>query len=110
MNRSSHATKERIRNLISLDICADEFSPRRAVITILEQRGRQICDVLLDQAIWPGVGNIIKNEVRLQWLSFKKNVEIVMGKYIFMAYSQQLLRELLLRWLYKLFENGFYLQ
>ena len=72
MNRSTHTTKERIRNLLSLDICADEFSPRRAVITILEQRGRQICDVLLDQAILPGVGNIIKNEVRPSVAIFKK--------------------------------------
>ena len=63
MNRSTHATKERIRNLLLLDICADEFSHKRAVSTILEQKGRQICDVLLDQTILPGVGNIIKNEV-----------------------------------------------
>jgi formamidopyrimidine-DNA glycosylase len=33
---------------------------------MIEQTNRMVCDVLLDQDILPGVGNIIKNEVRVK--------------------------------------------
>jgi len=36
---------------------------------VMEQTGRQLCDVLLDQTILPGVGNIIKNEVLFFFIS-----------------------------------------
>jgi formamidopyrimidine-DNA glycosylase len=39
---------------------------RRAVALMIEQTNRMVCDVLLDQDILPGVGNIIKNEVRVK--------------------------------------------
>ena len=38
---------------------------------VMEQQGRQVCDVLLDQLILPGVGNIIKNEVSLILIMLK---------------------------------------
>jgi formamidopyrimidine-DNA glycosylase len=34
----------------------------------MAQENRLVCDVLLDQLILPGVGNIIKNEV-ISWIS-----------------------------------------
>jgi formamidopyrimidine-DNA glycosylase len=33
---------------------------------MIEQTNKMVCDVLLDQDILPGVGNIIKNEVRVK--------------------------------------------
>lgn len=45
-----------------LDVCSPKFSFLRAESEIKQQKGRMLCDVLLDQAVLPGVGNIIKNE------------------------------------------------
>lgn len=45
-----------------LDVCSPKFSFSRAEDEVRKQRGRMLCDVLLDQAVLPGVGNIIKNE------------------------------------------------
>lgn len=46
----------------SLDVCSPKFSFVRAESEIKQQKTRMLCDVLLDQAVLPGVGNIIKNE------------------------------------------------
>lgn len=46
----------------SLDVCSPKFSFIRAESEIKQQKVRMLCDVLLDQAVLPGVGNIIKNE------------------------------------------------
>lgn len=46
----------------SLDVCSRSFSFSRSEEAVRSQRSRMLCDVLLDQAIMPGVGNIIKNE------------------------------------------------
>lgn len=46
----------------ALDICSPKFSFSRAVEAVKRERERMLCDVLLDQAVLPGVGNIIKNE------------------------------------------------
>lgn len=48
--------------LMDLDICSPTFDAKRATLTILEHPERLICDVILDQLVLPGVGNIIKNE------------------------------------------------
>ena len=56
---------QKINNLRSLDICVSVFSHQRAAELVAAQSGRMVCDVLLDQLILPGVGNIIKNEVVL---------------------------------------------
>jgi len=45
------------------DVMSDMWSPRLALKKLRENPGRLVCDVLLDQNIFSGVGNIIKNEV-----------------------------------------------
>jgi len=62
--RNGEKTLERWTNQINLDICWPEFDAQRAAREIMDPRNseRLICDVILDQLILPGVGNIIKNE------------------------------------------------
>lgn len=45
-----------------LDVCSPSFSVCAAVEAVCRESGRRVCDVLLDQSVLPGVGNIIKNE------------------------------------------------
>lgn len=45
------------------DIMNDNFNVPKAIDKIKAAPGRMICDVLMDQQIFSGVGNIIKNEV-----------------------------------------------
>jgi len=45
------------------DVMSDAWRPRLALKKLREQPERLVCDVLLDQNIFSGVGNIIKNEV-----------------------------------------------
>ncbi|CAG5988973.1 unnamed protein product [Menidia menidia] len=54
--------EQRVRATESLDVCSSKFSFSRAVDAVKSQSSRMLCDVLLDQAVMPGVGNIIKNE------------------------------------------------
>ena len=63
-SRPAEPCRQKFDNLNDLDICSPVFNFKRAVALVMEQQGRQVCDVLLDQLILPGVGNIIKNEVR----------------------------------------------
>ncbi|XP_042876877.1 endonuclease 8-like 3 [Penaeus japonicus] len=60
--RSAAECLAKYDELIDLDICSPTFNAKRATDTILEHQDRLICDVILDQLILPGVGNIIKNE------------------------------------------------
>ncbi|XP_061179751.1 endonuclease 8-like 3 [Saccostrea echinata] len=60
--RESESCSTRYDDLHDLDICSPVFNHQRAVTLVMEQCDRQVCDVLLDQTILPGVGNIIKNE------------------------------------------------
>lgn len=48
----------------SIDVLSPEFSVAEAALKIKnpENQMRQVCDILLDQEIFAGVGNIIKNE------------------------------------------------
>ncbi len=48
---------------LSADIMADEWNGRAALAKVRAFPNAEIADVLLDQAIFAGVGNIIKNEV-----------------------------------------------
>ena len=50
--------------VVSLDICWAQFDATRAFHKILEPRNQEriVADVLMDQEVLPGVGNIIKNE------------------------------------------------
>jgi endonuclease-8 len=45
------------------DVMNPAWKPRKALATLKEQPKALACDVLLDQHIFAGVGNIIKNEV-----------------------------------------------
>jgi endonuclease VIII len=45
------------------DVLSDAWSPRKARNKLMKKPGRLICDALLDQEIFAGVGNIIRNEV-----------------------------------------------
>ncbi|XP_076005259.1 endonuclease 8-like 3 [Genypterus blacodes] len=60
--RLTEDCEQRVRALESLDVCSSKFSFSRAEATVRSQSRRMLCDILLDQAVLPGVGNIIKNE------------------------------------------------
>ena len=62
--REREETMERWRTNINLDVCWHLFdAPRVADIILSEDnKERLVADVVMDQQILPGVGNIIKNE------------------------------------------------
>ncbi|WAQ99331.1 NEIL3-like protein, partial [Mya arenaria] len=60
--RPSVPCRQKYETMNDVDICSPVFNFRRAFSLIHEQTDRQVCDVLLDQSVLPGVGNIIKNE------------------------------------------------
>ncbi|XP_019377413.1 PREDICTED: endonuclease 8-like 3 [Gavialis gangeticus] len=60
--RNAVESEQKVRMMESLDVCSPKFSFLRAKSEIKQQTVRMLCDVLLDQAVLPGVGNIIKNE------------------------------------------------
>ncbi|XP_026186328.1 endonuclease 8-like 3 isoform X2 [Mastacembelus armatus] len=60
--RLTEDCEQRVRAMESLDVCSSKFSFSRSGETVRSQSSRMLCDVLLDQAVMPGVGNIIKNE------------------------------------------------
>ena len=45
------------------DVLSDEWNPARAKKTLRERPDTLACDILMDQDVFAGVGNIIKNEV-----------------------------------------------
>lgn len=47
----------------SADVLSDSWSPRKASLKLNKFPDKNVCDALLDQQIFSGVGNIIKNEV-----------------------------------------------
>ncbi|NXS56781.1 NEIL3 Endonuclease, partial [Brachypteracias leptosomus] len=60
--RNAAEIERKVRMMESLDVCSPKFSFSRAETEVKQQKTRMLCDVLLDQAVLPGVGNIIKNE------------------------------------------------
>ncbi|CAJ1059064.1 endonuclease 8-like 3 isoform X2 [Xyrichtys novacula] len=60
--RLTEDCEQRVKAMECLDVCSPKFSFPRSEEAVRSQRGRMLCDVLLDQAVMPGVGNIIKNE------------------------------------------------
>ncbi|HUP56814.1 MAG TPA: DNA-formamidopyrimidine glycosylase family protein, partial [Bdellovibrionota bacterium] len=68
------------------DYATDPMSPEwdelRAVRAVRGRPGEMVCDVLLDQEIFSGVGNIIKNEVlyRLGILPLTRVGELTLGE------------------------------
>lgn len=47
----------------SVDLMSTEWDPKKAVAVLKDHPEAEIADILLDQTIFAGVGNIIKNEV-----------------------------------------------
>nr|XP_005556408.2 endonuclease 8-like 3 isoform X3 [Macaca fascicularis] len=60
--RNSMESQRRVGMMKELDVCSPEFSFLRAENEVKKQKGRMLGDVLMDQNVLPGVGNIIKNE------------------------------------------------
>ncbi|XP_032185306.1 endonuclease 8-like 3 [Mustela erminea] len=60
--RNSTESQQRVRMMEELDVCSPKFSFSRAESEVKKQKGRMLCDVLMDQKVLPGVGNIIRNE------------------------------------------------
>eukprot|EP00062_Callorhinchus_milii_P011120 gi/632956746/ref/XP_007894113.1/ PREDICTED: endonuclease 8-like 3 isoform X1 [Callorhinchus milii] len=60
--RSALECKRKVKLMEELDICSPKFSFSRAENELGQHCTRMLCDVLLDQTVLPGVGNIIKNE------------------------------------------------
>ncbi|XP_038125028.1 endonuclease 8-like 3 [Cyprinodon tularosa] len=60
--RLTEDCEQKVRAMESLDLCSPKFSFSRSEEAVRSQATRMLCDVLLDQAVMPGVGNIIKNE------------------------------------------------
>ncbi|XP_003792846.2 endonuclease 8-like 3 [Otolemur garnettii] len=60
--RNSMESQQRIRMMGEVDVCSPKFSFSRAESEVKKQKGRMLCDVLMDQKVLPGVGNIIRNE------------------------------------------------
>ncbi|XP_048449976.1 endonuclease 8-like 3 [Rhincodon typus] len=62
VERSTSDCEQKVKLLEELDVCSARFSYSRAENELKQHGARMICDVLLDQTVFPGVGNIIKNE------------------------------------------------
>jgi endonuclease-8 len=45
------------------DVMADEWNAKKAIKKLETKKDTLVCDILLDQNVFAGVGNIIKNEV-----------------------------------------------
>ncbi|KAL0593655.1 Endonuclease 8-like 3 [Plecturocebus cupreus] len=60
--KNSMESQQKIRMMKELDVCSPTFSFLRAESEVKKQKGRMLGDVLMDQSVLPGVGNIIKNE------------------------------------------------
>ncbi len=59
------------------DVLSDQWSPAKAIKKLKAIPGAKVCDALLDQDIFAGVGNIIKNEVLYR---IKIHPESLIGK------------------------------
>jgi len=55
--------KELVQPYRGADVMNDKWDPRKARIKLKELPDMLVCDALLNQEIFAGVGNIIKNEV-----------------------------------------------
>ncbi|XP_065592643.1 endonuclease 8-like 3 isoform X1 [Cyrtonyx montezumae] len=60
--RNVAESEQKVRRMESLDVCSPKFSFLRAESEVKQQKTQMLCDVLLNQTVLPGVGNIIKNE------------------------------------------------
>jgi len=54
---------KRLKKTLGEDPLRDDWNPERAVRLILKHKNRKIGDVLLDQGVIAGIGNILRNEI-----------------------------------------------
>lgn len=47
----------------SLDLMSQDWNPRQALKSLKQQPSGMLCDLLMDQSIFSGLGNIMKNEI-----------------------------------------------
>lgn len=47
----------------SVDLMSDEWDPKKALKSIKSKPNEMVCDLLMDQSIFSGLGNIMKNEI-----------------------------------------------
>ncbi|RYZ79312.1 MAG: endonuclease [Proteobacteria bacterium] len=47
----------------SIDLMSDAWDEKQVVKLFRKKPDAMVCDVLMDQAVFPGLGNIIKNEI-----------------------------------------------
>jgi endonuclease-8 len=60
-----------------VDVMSDTWDPKKALASLKKHKNTMVCDALLDQNIFAGVGNIIKNEVLFR---IKVHPETLVGK------------------------------
>jgi endonuclease VIII len=100
----------------SVDIMSRKWDPEKAYKSVKNRKNEEIADVLLDQTIFSGVGNIIKNEVLsmtkvnpytlVEKLTPKKIKEIIKVTY---SYSEQFYKwrkKFVLRKHYTIYHKG----
>ena len=73
----------------SADVLSDSWNPRKAGLKLKKIPSSNVCDALLDQHIFSGVGNIIKNEVLFR---IKVHPKSLVGK-LPVKIRQNLIRE-----------------
>uniref|UniRef100_A0A672N5C5 Endonuclease 8-like 3 n=1 Tax=Sinocyclocheilus grahami TaxID=75366 RepID=A0A672N5C5_SINGR len=91
--------EQRVRVMEALDIYSPKFSFSQAVEAVKRERERMLCDVLLDQTVLPGVGNIIKNEalfdsglnpaVKVKQLTSEQVHHVICIQFLFLCFSKQ---------------------
>ena len=57
-----------------VDVMSDKWSEKKALTSLKKMKEEMVCDVLLDQNVFAGVGNIIKNEVLFRIKSHPENL------------------------------------
>ncbi len=94
----------------TIDLMAKEWDEKIVVKRLRSQPNAMICDLLMDQDIFPGLGNIIKNEVlylrrqqpevRLKELSAKEQLALVRESrnYCFQFYEWKKIDQLKRNW------------
>ncbi len=80
----------------SIDVMSDLWDPKKALNAVLCYPDSEIDDILLDQTVFAGVGNIIKNEVlflmKMQPTTHVKDIPLAKLKKLILAvqkFSQQ---------------------
>lgn len=105
-------TKEELRKYDwSIDLMSPKWNHKHAVVEVKNKPETMVCDILMDQGIFAGLGNIIKNEVlyrvklhpelRIGKISAKKIDELVYEahNYSHQFYEWKMINQLKKHWL-----------